>query len=138
MTEWPGRRVLRRTFSRLVAIVYTGGTLAHAVRLVVRFGFDEMPFFPDWGVVLLGTPGAIGLYLFRDEIEYRGGWERLVHWLIFAHLSVSVLVHVWILAVRSHEMLAVFSLEYSYFALLYFALFAWRSWTLRLKPLTPS
>lgn len=48
MTEWPGRRVLRRTFSRLVAIVYTGGTLAHAVRLVVRFGFDEMPFFPDW------------------------------------------------------------------------------------------
>lgn len=31
-------------------------------------------------------------------------------------------------------MLSVFSLEYSYFALEYFGLFAWRSWTMKMKP----
>ena len=92
-------------------------------------------FFPDWGVVLLGTPGMVGLVLYANEIEYRGLWEKVVHWLIVAHLFLSVVLHVWILVERTHEMLSVFSLEYSYFALGYFGLFAWRSWTMKLKRL---
>ncbi len=49
------------------------------------------------------------------------------------HLSISVVVHVWILAVRSHEVFKVFPYGYSYLAAAYFAFFAWRSWTLRLE-----
>jgi len=70
----------------------------------------------------------------KDEVLYRGWWEKATHWLIVVHLSVSVVVHVWILAVRSHEVLSVFSYGYSYAALAYFAFFAWRSWTMRLRP----
>jgi hypothetical protein len=133
-----GRRLLRRTFSHLVAVVYTGGTIAHVARLALRFGFEEMPFLPDWGVVLLGTPGVVGLVLYAGEVDYRGRWEVLVHWLIVAHLSVSVVLHVWILAVQTHEMLSIFTLEYSYFALAYFGFFAWRSWSMKLKPVALS
>ena len=124
---------LRAYCGRLVAVLYTAGTIAHIVRLVSRFGFDEMPFFPDWAVVLLGTPGVIGLVLYADEVDYRGRWERVLHWLIVAHLFVSVCLHVWILVVQTHEMLSVFSLGYSYFAVVYFGLFAWRSWTMKMK-----
>ena len=127
--------LFRASFGRLVAVVYTAGTMAHIVRLVVRFGFDEMPFFPDWGVVLLGTPGVVGLVLYANEVDYRGVWENAVHWLVVAHLFVSVCLHVWILIAQTHEMLSVFSLEYSYFALVYFGFFAWRSWTMKLKRL---
>jgi hypothetical protein len=49
------------------------------------------------------------------------------------HLGSSILVHIWILAVNSHRVLAMFSLGYSYFAAVYFAFFAWRSWTIRLR-----
>ena len=128
------RMFLRAYWGRLVAVVYTAGAIAHIVRLVARFGFEEMPFFPDWGIVLLGTPGVVGLVLYADEVVYRGRWERVVHWLIAVHLFASVCVHVWILVEQTHEMLSVFSLEYSYFALAYFGLFAWRSWTMKMKP----
>ncbi len=136
--ELGARSLLRRSFGPLVAVVYTGSTLAHVVRLVVRFSFEDMPFFPDWGVVLLGTPGVIGLVAYAREVDYRGAWEKIVHWLTVVHLGVSVLLHAWILLVRSHEMLSVFSLEYSYFALGYFGFFAWRSWTMRMKPVWSS
>ncbi len=128
-----GNTFLRAHSGRLVAVVYTAGTIAHIVRLALRFSFDQMPFFPDWGVVLLGTPGVIGLLLYADEVDYRGRWERVLHWLIVAHLFISVCLHVWILVEQTHEMLAVFSLGYSYFAVAYFGLFAWRSWTMKMK-----
>lgn len=53
--------------------------------------------------------------------------------MIVVHLSVSVAVHVWNLAARSHEVLSVFPYGYSYLTAAYFAFFAWRSWTLRLR-----
>ena len=78
-------------------------------------------------------PGLVGLVVYADEVDYRGRWERVVHWLIVVHLFVSIGLHVWILVEQSHEMLSVFSLEYSYFAVAYFGLFAWRSWTMKMK-----
>ncbi len=123
--------LLRALSPRIVALIYTGGTVAHIFRLVVRFGWRDMPFFVDWALVVLGPIGVLGLVALADEISYRGWWERVTHWLIVIHLSISVVVHVWILAVRSHEVLKVFPYGYSYLAVAYFAFFAWRSWTLR-------
>ena len=125
--------LLRSVSPRLVAVIYTGGTLAHIYRLTVRFGWRDMPFFVDWLLVVLGPIGVVGLLALVDEISYRGPWERVTHWLILLHLSTSVVVHIWILALHSHEVLKVFPYGYSYFAAAYFAFFGWRSWTLRLK-----
>ena len=124
----------RKTFGKVVAIIYTAGTGAQILRLVVQFGWEDMPFFPDWGLVILGPYGVIGLVLFSGHVAYRGKWETLTHWLITGHLFISIIVHLWILAVRSHAVLSVFGYSYSYFAVLYFAFFAWRSWTMRLEP----
>ena len=127
-------RFLRSNFAKAVAVIYTGGTVAHGLRLIYRFTWQEMPYWPDWVLSILGTIGVAGLVMFARKVEYRGTWERITHWLIVAHLGVSVVVHMWILAVRSHEVLAGFSIGYSYLAATYFAFFAWRSWTMRLSP----
>ncbi len=119
---------------RIVALIYTGGTVAHLLRLMVGFTWRDMPFWVDWALVVAGPIGLWGLLRHARAIVWRGRWERWVHWLIVAHLGASVLVHLWILAAGTHRPLAVFPAGYSYFALVYFALFAWRSWTLRLVP----
>jgi hypothetical protein len=93
-----------------------------------------MPFWVDWALIVLGTYGGAGLILYSRQIAWRGTWEKVVHWLIVTHLLVSVVVHVWIVIVGSHEFFTVFPYGYSYFAAAYFACFAWRSWTMRLLP----
>ena len=133
MAQIPFLKFYRKTFWKVVAIIYTAGTVAQVLRLAVRFGWEEMPFFPDWGLAILGPYGVIGLVVFSGQVEYRGNWEKTTHWLITCHLLISIFVHIWILAVRSHEVLSVFGFGYSYFAVLYFAFFAWRSWTMRLE-----
>ncbi|MDH3208584.1 MAG: hypothetical protein OEO79_18435 [Gemmatimonadota bacterium] len=129
---------MRDTFPHVVAAIYTAGTVFHIVRVSVRLDLRHMPYFPDALIVVLGSWGAAGMLLFVREVEFRGRWESLVHWLITIHLTVSVALHAWILYVRSHDAVAGFSIGYSYFGALYFGFFAWRSWTMRLKPLSSS
>ncbi len=124
----------RTTFAHVVAAIYTAGTVFHVVRVIIRLGIEDMPFLPDWILVVLGSYGAAGLIRFHGQVDYRGRWELVTHWLIVAHLSVSVALHAWILLVQSHAVLSVFSIEYSYFGAAYFGFFAWRSWTMRLVP----
>jgi len=121
------------TWVRIVALIYTGGTVAQILRLIVRFGWQDIPFFPDWILATAGPIGVAGMVVHANRIAYRGLWERLTHWVIVAHLAISVLLHIWILIVRSHAVLSVFGYSYSYFAVVYFAFFAWRSWTLRFQ-----
>jgi hypothetical protein len=125
---------LRAASPKIVALIYTGGTAAHVFRLAVGCTWRDMPFFVDWILVVLGPVGAVGLVWLKDEVLYRGWWEKATHWLIVVHLSVSVAVHLWILVAGSHEVLSVFPYGYSYLGVVYFAFFAWRSWTLRLRP----
>lgn len=91
-----------------------------------------MPFIIDWLIVILGTIGATTLALQTRNIDYRGWWEKPVHFLIIAHLGASVVLHLWTIYVQNHDLYAVFPREYSYFALGYFLFFAWRSYTIRL------
>ncbi len=125
--------LLHRVFPRVVALTYTGGTVVHILRLIFRFELKNMPFEVDWVIVTLGPIGVTGLTVFSKHMDYRGRWEHITHWLIVIHLFISVVVHAWILTVRSHDALSVFPYSYSYFAVLYFAYFAWRSWTMRFK-----
>ncbi len=126
--------LLRIVFPKVVALIYTGGTVAHILRLVFRPDLTDMAFWVDWVLVILGPIGVIGLVVFSKHLHYRGRWEHITHWLIVVHLSISVIFHAWIIAVRSHDAVSVFGYTYSYFAALYFGFFAWCSWTIRFKP----
>lgn len=115
-----------------VAVLYTGGSVAQLLKLVYDFPWQDMPYIIDWLIVILGTIGVTTLTNQTRNIDYRGWWEKPVHFLIIAHLGVSVALHLWTIYVQSHDVYAAFPLEYSYFALVYFVFFAWRSWTVRL------
>ncbi|MDH3266740.1 MAG: hypothetical protein OEM25_07230 [Gammaproteobacteria bacterium] len=115
------------------AALYTGGTVAQLLKLFLSFSWTDMPFVIDWVIVVLGSIGACGLIWFQGAIAYRGVWERIVHWAIVLHLVASVALHVWTIGQGNHELYAAFPREYSYFAVVYFGLFAWRSWTVRLQ-----
>ena len=123
--------LLRIVFPKVVAMTYSAGTVVHILRLIFRFDLTHMPLEIDWVVVSLGPIGVIGLIVCSKHIFYRGRWEHITHWLIIVHLFISVVAHVWILAVQSHQALSIFGYSYSYFAAVYFAFFAWRSWTMR-------
>ncbi len=92
-----------------------------------------MPYVIDWAIVILGSIGAITLATLTARIAHRGHWEKPVHFIIIFHLALSVVVHLWAILVQSHDVFNVFPIEYSYFALLYFLFFAWRSWTIKLN-----
>lgn len=115
-----------------VAVLYTGGTVAQLLKLVYAFPWQDMPFVIDWLIVILGTIGVISLTTQTRYIDYRGRWEKPLHFLIMTHLGISVILHLWTIYVQNHDVYAVFPLWYSYFALFYFALFSWRSWTIKL------
>ncbi len=127
---------LRSHFAKVVAAIYTAGTGFHVFRVATGFDLADMPFAPDWILVFAGSYGAAGMVAFAREIEYRGRWEVGVHWIQTGHLVVSVALHAWMLAVASHRALEIFPVSYSAWAAGYFALFAWRTWTLRLRPAT--
>jgi len=116
-----------------VAALYSGGTVAQLLKLLYDFPWQEMPFIIDWLIVILGTIGIVALATRTRHIDYRGWWERPIHFLIIAHLGVSVVLHVWTIYVQNHDLYAAFPREYSYFALAYFAFFAWRSWTIKVR-----
>ena len=97
-----------------------------------------MPYIIDWVIVVLGSIGATTLILQTRNIEYRGWWEKPVHFLIIVHLAVSVVLHAWTVYIQNHEIFAAFPFEYSYFAIVYFVFFAWRSWTVRLSLPNPT
>ncbi|MDX1404633.1 MAG: hypothetical protein R3192_08845 [Woeseiaceae bacterium] len=115
-----------------VAVLYSGGSIAQLLKLIYNFPWQEMPFIIDWIIVVVGTIGLMTLVIQTPNVEYRGWWEKPVHFLIIAHLGVSVALHIWTIYVSNHDLYAAFPPEYSYFALAYFAFFAWRSWTVKL------
>ncbi len=116
-----------------VAALYSGGTVAQLLKLLYDFPWQEMPFIIDWLIVILGTIGIVALATQTRHVDYRGWWERPIHFLIIAHLGVSVVLHLWTIYVQNHDLYAAFPREYSYFALAYFAFFAWRSWTIKVR-----
>lgn len=114
------------------AVLYTGGTIAQLAKLSFAFSWTDMPFVIDWLIVILGAVAAVGLVWFHRSIAYRGLWEHFTHWAIVLHLVASVGLHIWTLVQGDHELYAAFPYEYSYFAVIYFGFFAWRSWTVKL------
>ena len=115
------------------AVLYTGGSIGQLLRVITNFQLQNLPYIIDWAILILGSIGAVTLVSLTARIAYRGRWEKPVHFMIIIHLVVSVALHAWAILVQSHDVFGVFPVEYSYFALLYFVFFAWRSWTIMVR-----
>ena len=109
-----------KTFARLALVPYIGGTVIHILRLIYNFSIDEMPFEADWLVVTIGGYGGLGLIVYANRIPFHGLLDKIIYGLLIFHLDGSVILHAYILWVGSHEVLNVFSYEYSFFAVAYF------------------
>lgn len=109
-----------KTFARLALVPYIGGTVIHILRLIYNFSIDEMPFEADWLVVIIGGYAGLGLIVYANRIPFHGLLDKIIYGLLIFHLDGSVILHAYILWVGSHEVLNVFSYEYSFFAVAYF------------------
>ena len=117
----------------ITAVLYTGGSIRQLLRVITNFQLQNLPYVVDWAIVVLGSIGAVTLVRLTARIVYRGRWEKSVHFIIILHLVLSVVLHAWAILVHSHDVFGFFPVEYSYFALLYFVFFAWRSWTIKVR-----
>ena len=105
--------------------------MIHILRLIYNFPIDEIPFEVDWLVVIIGGYAGIGLIIYANKIPFQNLFDKIIYGLLIFHLDGSVILHAYILWVRSHEVLNVFSYGYSFFAVAYFMAFGY--YVLRLK-----
>ena len=109
-----------RTFAKAALLPYIGGTIAHTLRLIYKFPIEEAPFWTHWAIVLLGGYACSGFILYAGRIKFGGSIDRVLYGLVIFHLGGSVIMHSYSLIVQNNNWMGIFSLEYSYFALLYF------------------
>jgi hypothetical protein len=62
----------------------------------------------------------MGFVLFMRRIPFKSLAARVLHVLVTFHLLGSVVLHARALLVGNHDLFAVFSYGYSYFAVVYF------------------
>lgn len=115
------RNIYYRTFARVGALVYMGGTMIHASRLIFDFPITNMPVQVDWFVVLFAGYAGIGFIVFVKTIRFKSKWDRLVYGLLVIHLLGSVLFHMYILVANDRAIIGIFPYWYSYMAVAYFA-----------------
>ena len=109
-----------RTFAKVALLRYIGGTVVHTLRLIYKFPIVEMPFWIHWAIVLLGGYASLGFVFHVSKIKFHGIIDKVLYGLVIFHLGGSVIMHAYSLVVQNNNWMCVFSLEYSYFALLYF------------------
>ena len=107
-----------RTFALAALLPYIGGTVIHVLRLVK--GQLDIPFEADYVIVLLGGYAGIGFVVFWRRVPLRSIGARILHGLVAFHLLGSVVLHAWAIVAGNHDLFAVFSYGYSYFAVGYF------------------
>lgn len=109
-----------RTFTKAAILPYVGGTVAHTLRLIYKFPIVEAPMWIHWAIVIIGGYAVFGFVLYFKKIKFGGVIDRVLYGLVIFHLGSSFIMHAYSLFVQNNNWMAVFSLEYSYFAIVYF------------------
>ena len=109
-----------RTFAKVAILPYIGGTVVHTLRLIYKFPITEAPFWIHWVVVLFGGYASLGFIFHVNKIKFNSIIDKVLYGLVIFHLGGSVIMHGYSLVVQNNNWMGVFSMEYSYFALLYF------------------
>ena len=109
-----------QTFTKIAVIPYIGGTIAHLLRLIYKFPLEAAPMWIHWAIVIVGGYAWIGFLLHAHNIEFKGLIDKILYGLVILHLGGSIILHGYSLIVQHNNWMKIFSLEYSYFAIVYF------------------
>lgn len=110
-----------RSFGKAGALAYLGDLVVHLLVLTTSFRLVDLPFWADWAFLLLGGYCAILMWLFRSATVPRFG-DPEVRVATTLYVTASVLLHLYMIIVHSHDLLAGFGRGFSVFGAL-FALF---------------
>jgi len=123
----------RRTFAKSGALAYLGEAGAHVWVLTHRdFTLEKLPFLADVFFLILGGYATIGLFLHPTQVKFRGCRWCVVYWFTTLWTLGSVLLHAYILIVRSHHILHIFPRWWSWLGLAYCLFFTGYLATLKL------
>jgi hypothetical protein len=128
----------RWSFPRLTAVLYACGALLHVLRVLKAFPVTAAPFFIDWLIAALALYGGLGFLLNFREFGGSTSWRRVITGIMVVHLLISAILHVYIIATRSHAVLGLFPVAYSVGAIFVFLGFASVAATSRLPAVEPS
>jgi hypothetical protein len=121
-----------RTFGKAGAIAYLGELVAHLLVLTTSFRLVDLPFAADWAFVVLGGYCAFMLWLFRSALVPRFA-DPEVRVVVTLFVTVSVLIHLYIIVVHSHDVLGIFGRGFSVFGVFYSAFLVLRLGTLQTR-----
>jgi hypothetical protein len=121
-----------RTFGKAGAIAYLGELVVHLLVLTTSFRLVDLPFAADWAFVVLGGYCAFMLWLFRSALVPRFA-DPEVRVVVTLFVTVSVLIHLYIIVVHSHAVLGIFGRGFSVFGVFYSAFLVLRLGTLQTR-----
>ena len=109
----------RATYAKAGGIAFLGELGAHILVLTSGFRLFDLPFWADWFFFILGGYSTIGFIVFRDGLIWRCGDKFFTQFTVL-WMGASVLLHGYIIFIaRNHEILRIFSRNYSFIGLLY-------------------
>ena len=88
---------------------------------------DQMPNEAHGILTILAGYAGLGFILSIKKVDFRNLADKIVYGLILFHLSTSALLHAYSIIWDTNDWLKLFSPSYSYFAVIYFASFAYYS-----------
>jgi len=133
----------RRTFAGAAALAFLGEAVAHVLIIIHRnfrlqydpaFRLKDIPFWADAVMLVIGGYGVLGLWIFFHELRIRRCRTCFWYGFITLFLTITVLLHAYILIVHSHAILRIFSYGYSFLGLAYCIAFAVTLLLMRLLP----
>ena len=133
----------RRTFAGAAALAFIAEAVAHVLILIHRnfrlqydptFRLSHIPFWADVFMLLVGGYGALGLWIFFHDLRVRRCRTCFWYGFITLFLTITIGLHAYILIRHSHDILKMFSYQYSFLGLAYCIAFAVTLLLMRLLP----
>ena len=92
--------------------------------IIFRPPIDQMPDVVHFVITVLAGYAGIGFLLNFKKVNFRNLPDKIVYVIILFHLITSSLVHAYSIIWKTNNWLNFFHPVYNYFALVYFAAFA--------------
>ncbi|MCH9031048.1 MAG: isoprenylcysteine carboxylmethyltransferase family protein [candidate division Zixibacteria bacterium] len=129
------KQTFANTFSRVAALTYFAGTIAHTLRVVFEYPIEQVITVIHGPLVLAsGYAGAGFLYHARKAL-LNSGLKKALYGLIAFHLITTAIMHAYSMITGNEEWIGFFPIWYSYFAIAYFVIFGYFCLKLRIKQL---
>jgi|GEM_PF-1289153 len=124
------KSILKNSFTIIAIITYSIGMVGHILVLLTGQAGSEMPNAVHWIVLLLAGYAGLGFLINFKIIPFVNLLDKMLYLLVMIHLLSSALIHLYSILFQTNNWLKVFDYSYSYFAVVYFALFGYYSFRL--------